>query len=123
MNLTSVVAFCNQPNFLQMFGLWATGLFQEEPDITKEMQSSQPQGYLQARPWHRAQHKPAEKENKLKAKSNFQLQKPRAAEDNKQTALLAFFRPDVPDLALVAVTSPTSAAPQAEPGCSGTACV
>lgn len=39
MNLCCLVAFHNQSNFLQVFGLWATDLFQEEPDTTKEMQS------------------------------------------------------------------------------------
>ena len=63
----------------------------------------------QARPWHTAQHKAAEKEDKFKAKSNSQLQKPRAAGQNKPTTLLAFFRPDVTGMMLAVVTSLTLA--------------
>lgn len=69
----------------------------------------QTQGYLQARPWHTAQHKAAEKEDKLKAKINSELQKPRAAGQNKQTTLLAFFRPGVTGMMLAVVTSLTLA--------------
>lgn len=100
-----LLSISKQSTFLQKFGLWAADLFQEEPDTTKEMQSNRPQGYWQARPWHSAQHKAAEKEDKFKAKSNSQLQKPRAGGQNKQTTLLAFFRPDVTGMMLAVVTS------------------
>lgn len=44
MDLSGLVAFHKQAStFLQVFGLWAADLFQEEPGPTKRMQSNKPQ--------------------------------------------------------------------------------